>query len=127
METLRLDKWLFFARFFKSRALAAKLCDARKLRLSGTVIDKAHAKLRVGDVLTFPKGDHIRVIRVLALASRRGPAPEARALYEDLDPPGEQPALSQTTARRPDHPAALGRPGKRDRRKALQFKTGGGS
>ncbi|WP_235830143.1 RNA-binding S4 domain-containing protein [Algihabitans albus] len=123
METLRLDKWLFFARFFKSRALAAKLCDSRKLRLSGTVIDKAHAKLRIGDVLTFPQGDHVRVIKVLALASRRGPAPEAQALYEDLDPPSEQPALSATSGRSHGHPAAAARPGKRDRRKLLRFKA----
>lgn len=127
METLRLDKWLFFARFFKSRALSAKLCESGKLRLSGSVIDKAHAKLRVGDVLTFPQGDHIRVIKVLALTSRRGPAPEARALYEDLDPPAEQPRLSRTSGQRPGHPAALARPGKHDRRKALKLKTSGGS
>ena len=127
VETLRLDKWLFFARFLKSRALAAQLCESGKLRLSGTAVDKAHAKLRVGDVLTFPRGDHVRVIKVLALASRRGPAPEAQALYEDLDPPAEQPALPRTTRQTALHPSAAGRPSKRDRRQLLHFKAGTGS
>jgi ribosome-associated heat shock protein Hsp15 len=82
----RLDKWLWSARFFKSRARASALCAEGKIRLSGRIIAKAHAMVRVGDVLTFPLGHDIRVVRVLALAKRRGPAPEARALYEDLNP-----------------------------------------
>ena len=65
------------------------------------------------DVLTFPQGDHIRVIRILAIGHRRGPAPEAQALYEDLSPPE---AKSQDTP--PENPAfeGKGRPTKRDRR-----------
>ena len=82
----RLDKWLWSARFFKSRTGAAALCAAGKIRLSGRVIAKAHVTVRVGDVLTFPLGKHIRVVKVLALAERRGPATEARTLYEDLNP-----------------------------------------
>lgn len=80
----RLDKWLWCARFFKSRSLAAALCAAGRLRLGGRVIDKAHAGVRAGDILTFPLGRGIKVVRVLALAERRGPAPEARSLYEVL-------------------------------------------
>lgn len=80
----RLDKWLWCARFFKSRAIASKLCGEGRLRLDGRVIDKTHALVRVGDVLTFPLGSGIKVVRVLALAARRGPAPEARGLYADL-------------------------------------------
>ena len=82
----RLDKWLWSARFFKSRTGAAALCAAGKIRMSGRVISKAHVTVRVGDVLTFPLGRHIRVVKVLALAARRGPATEARTLYEDLNP-----------------------------------------
>jgi ribosome-associated heat shock protein Hsp15 len=82
----RLDKWLWAARFFKSRTGAAALCAAGRIRLSGRVISKAHVTVRVGDVLTFPLGRHIRVVKVLALAARRGPATEARTLYEDLNP-----------------------------------------
>ena len=82
----RLDKWLWSARFFKSRSGAAALCAEGKIRMSGRVIAKASVTVRVGDVLTFPLGRHIRVVKVLQLAARRGPAPEARSLYEDLNP-----------------------------------------
>ncbi len=81
---MRLDQWLWAVRVYKSRTLAAGLCAQGRIRLSGRVIDKPHATLRVGDVLTFPLGSGIKVVRVLSLAARRGPAPEAQALYEDL-------------------------------------------
>ncbi len=86
-EPQRLDKWLWFARFFKSRTLASRFCAAGKLRINGTPVSKAHHGVKVGDVLTFPKGPHIRVIAVRDLGTRRGPAIEARTLYEDLEPP----------------------------------------
>lgn len=86
-ETLRVDKWLWYARFLKSRTLAATLSSSGKLRLNNEPVRKSHQVLRVGDVLTFPLGPYIRVIRVVALGTRRGPAPEAQTLYEDLDPP----------------------------------------
>ena len=63
MDSQRLDKWLWYARFFKSRSLATKFCASGKLRVNETVIKKAHFGLHVGDVLTFPKGPHIRVAR----------------------------------------------------------------
>ena len=88
--TQRLDKWLWCARFFKSRSLASKLLGAGRLRLSGKVINKGHQLVRPGDVLTFPQGPFIRVVKVLYLAERRGPAPEAQLLYEDLEPIDEQ-------------------------------------
>ncbi|HZT20963.1 MAG TPA: S4 domain-containing protein [Dongiaceae bacterium] len=90
--TLRLDKWLWHARFCKSRTLAARLAAAGKVRISGSAIWKAHHPVRPGDVLTFPLGPHIRTVRILALGERRGPAPEARGLYEDLAPPPALPA-----------------------------------
>src|SRR3954465_6199458 len=86
-DTQRLDKCLWRARFFKSRSAAARFCDEGKLRVSGQVTHKAHYGLRPGDVLTFPLGPHIRVIKVMVLAGRRGPPVEARSLYEDLAPP----------------------------------------
>ena len=85
--TLRLDKWLWHARFFKSRSQATAYCAEGRLRLNRRHIDRASAALRVGDVLTFPHGNAIRVVRVLALGVRRGPPPEARALYADLVAP----------------------------------------
>ncbi len=84
-DGLRLDKWLWQARFFKTRALAVQVIAKRRLRINETVITKAHYRVRPGDVLTFPQGRSIRVIRVLATGARRGPAAEARTLYEDLE------------------------------------------
>lgn len=85
-ETLRLDKWLWHARMFKTRTLAAKVCTSGRVRVNSTPVTKAHYALKPGDVLTLPVGAHIRVLRVRAMGTRRGPAPEARLLYEDLSP-----------------------------------------
>jgi ribosome-associated heat shock protein Hsp15 len=118
--TQRLDKWLWCARFFKSRGLASKLLGAGRLRLSGKVVSKAHQLVRQGDVLTFPQGPFIRVVKVLYLAERRGPAPEAQLLYEDLEPIEEQRQAKAATvelegaASRRD--PGGGRPTKEDRR-----------
>ncbi len=115
--SLRIDKWLWYARFFKSRTLAGKLCAANRLRRNGQLIGKAHATLIVGDVLTFPKEREIRVIRVVALGHRRGPAGEATGLYEDLQPP---PPRTRTGENRPpaqgSRDSGAGRPTKADRR-----------
>ena len=85
-EGQRLDKFLFQARFFKTRALASALIAKGRVRLDGKPVNKPHHLVRPGDVLTFPQGRAIRVVRVLALPERRGPAAEARACYEDLFP-----------------------------------------
>ena len=82
---LRLDKWLFAARFFKSRELASALVADGHLRLNGVPCAKPAHGVAVGDVLTFVQANRVRVIRVLALAQRRGPASAAQALYVDLD------------------------------------------
>ncbi|MCC7425443.1 MAG: RNA-binding S4 domain-containing protein [Alphaproteobacteria bacterium] len=83
----RLDAWLWCARFVKTKALARLLVGKGRLRINRQPTAKAHARLRPGDVLTFPLGAHVRVIRVVALAARRGPAAAARLLYQDLEPP----------------------------------------
>jgi ribosome-associated heat shock protein Hsp15 len=113
--SLRLDKWLWHARFARTRSLAAKLVSEARFRINGNPTEKAHHAVRPGDVLTFPLGPHIRVIKVLALGVRRGSAPEARTLYEDLEPPQPKPPAPE------DPPVAVredgaGRPTKRERR-----------
>lgn len=85
---IRLDKWLWHARFFRSRSLAAAACGGR-MRLNGQPVAKPAQPVRPGDVLTFVQADRVRVVRVLAPGTRRGPAPEAQALYDDLSPPPE--------------------------------------
>lgn len=116
--TQRLDKWLWCARFFKSRTLANKMVGSGKLRLSEKVISKAHQVVRSGDILTFPQGPHIRVVKVLATATRRGPAPEAQLLYEDLSPieKSGKPKKTEGKSRIAKRDDGAGRPTKRDRR-----------
>jgi ribosome-associated heat shock protein Hsp15 len=82
---IRLDKWLWQARFAKSRARAAALVESGAVRLNSARVLKPATPLRVGDGLSFALGGRVHALRVLALGARRGPAPEARGLYLDLD------------------------------------------
>lgn len=84
-EQIRIDKWLWHARFCKTRRIAQGLAEAGRVRLNGQRIEKAHAAVRPGDVLTLPAGREVVVLRVLALGTRRGPAAEAHMLYEVID------------------------------------------
>jgi len=120
--SLRLDKWLWHARFARTRSLAAKLVSEARFRINGNPTEKAHHAVRPGDVLTFPLGPHIRVIKVLALGVRRGPAPEARTLYEDLEPPQANPPAPKEppVAVRED---GAGRPTKRERRQTDRLQS----
>ncbi|HYH19313.1 MAG TPA: RNA-binding S4 domain-containing protein [Azospirillum sp.] len=113
---LRIDKWLWYARFFKTRSLAAKLVNGGAVRCAGNAVGKAHFAVKPGDVLTFPQGRHIRVIKVRALGSRRGPAEEARTLYEDLAPPAPETAMERAVRPAGLREAGAGRPTKRERR-----------
>lgn len=79
---LRLDKWLWLARVCKTRTIGQKMAGKGRIRVNGRVVDKPHALVRVGDVLTLPLPAGVKVIRILSLPSRRGPAPEAQATYE---------------------------------------------
>ena len=116
-EGIRIDRWLFFARFFKSRSLAGRIVGGGHVRLNGQHVRRAAQLVRVGDVLTFPAGRRIVVARVLALGRRRGPATEAQSLYEDLTPPEARPGAQPGTA------ARIGpRPTKRARRQMEQIR-----
>jgi ribosome-associated heat shock protein Hsp15 len=110
---LRVDKWLWQARFVKTRGLAAELAGSGKLRINGIHAAKPAQAVRAGDVLTFPLGPRIRVIRIEALGHRRGPAAEARALYTDLEPAPAPPAPAPPQAGRD---AGAGRPTGKERR-----------
>ncbi|HYZ47866.1 MAG TPA: RNA-binding S4 domain-containing protein [Sphingomonas sp.] len=89
--SLRLDKFLWFARLAKTRDLAQSVAETGHMRISGRVVGRAHAPVRVGDVLSFPLNGRVRVIRIEALPARRGPAAEARLCYSDLSPPVDAP------------------------------------
>ena len=81
---IRLDKWLWYARFFKSHGLASRVCAKGKVRINGRVVRKPHCIVHIGNVLTFPKGMEIRVVRIEGLGTRRGPVKEAQALYFEI-------------------------------------------
>lgn len=112
-EKLRLDKWLWHGRFFKTRSLAAAMVAAGRVRVNAARVEKRSTLVRAGDVLTFTQGDHVRVIRIDALGVRRGPAPEAQTLYTDLAP-----QVQQSREIAPENPSfeGKGRPTKKDRR-----------
>lgn len=123
---LRLDKWLWYARFFKTRALASKAISNGRFRLDGDLMSKPHRQAKSGQVLTFSQGTRIRVVRIKALGARRGPASEAALLYDDLAP-----VMPATESNKPAAAPAFeerqvggGRPTKRQRRETDRLKAG---
>lgn len=109
-NTQRLDQWLCYARFFKTRSLAAKIIKSKGVRIDGDLKKRASANVKIDQTLTFVAGERVRVIKIRALATRRGPASEAALLYEDMSPP---PAPRQP---KPQHDPGMGRPTKKQRR-----------
>ena len=126
----RIDRWLWCARFFKTRALAAKYVGEGHIRLSRASapddqnairIEKPSALVRAGDTLVFTLHDRLRIIKVNACATRRGPAVEAATLYEDQSPP---PPKKERTPAPFARDAGAGRPTKRERRALDALRTG---
>lgn len=133
-STQRLDKWLWCARLAKTRTQAAALITGGKIRVNRTKTDKPALAVRPGDVVTASVGPHVRVLKITRLAIRRGPAPEARLLFEDLSAPrvgaatGDEgsaprrtPSSFQGPVERRDQ--GSGRPTKRDRRAIDRLKN----
>ena len=106
----RLDKWLYHARFFKTRTLAAKVVTGGHVRVNKAKVLKSSYGVSVGDVLTFSQAKEIRVVRVEGFGTRRGPPAEAQALYTDLS------EVKDNIPIKPKY-EGNGRPTKRDRRK----------
>ena len=122
---LRLDKWLWYARFFKTRSAATKAISGGRFRLDGMVMNKPHRQALCGQVLTFIQGDRIRVIKITALGSRRGPATEASLLYEDLTRARDVPVKTRKV-KQPEFEArskGSGRPTKLQRRATERLKA----
>jgi ribosome-associated heat shock protein Hsp15 len=121
-ESVRLDRWLWAARFYKTRSLAHAACEGGKVDVNGQAARPSRS-VRTGDRLRITLGEWRRELVVRAVGERRGPAPEARTLYEDLSPPPPPrprrllPAVLRT--------AGLGRPTKRERRLLDRVRGGG--
>ena len=92
---MRLDRYLFFIRLLKSRTLAQTLIEAGHVRMDSKRVTKAAEGVKVGSVIALPLRGQVRVLRVLALPARRGPASEARACYEELGEAGSTANVSQ--------------------------------
>jgi ribosome-associated heat shock protein Hsp15 len=112
----RIDKWLFFARVVKSRSLAAKLAVTGRVRINRDKASQAADLVKPGDVLTITLDRRIVIYKVLDAGSRRGPAEEARTLYEDLSPAPVPKGQAPADAIPPLREAGSGRPTKRERR-----------
>jgi ribosome-associated heat shock protein Hsp15 len=117
---VRIDRWLWAARFYRSRTLATRACDGGKVDLNGRGA-KAHSPVRRGDIVEFTVGDWRRRVEVLDLAEKRGPAAAARRLYDDHSPP--PPAKSDWLfSPPPRREKGAGRPTKREGRKIRKLR-----
>ena len=130
----RLDVWLHHARVAKSRTLALNLVQRGKIRVNRLRVDKPSHNLKPGDVVTLSLGPTVRVVEVLALGKRRGPAAEAALLYRELTPPPDKitssgpgaqhhKGVSDAVAANGVRLPGLGRPTKRDRRATERLKN----
>lgn len=113
-ERQRIDKWLWHARVVRTRAAAAALADSGHVRVNGHRIDASSRPVRRGDVVTVALDRSVRIVRVTGFAERRGSAPQARALFEDVTPSPVTKAPDLPPAA--ERPQGSGRPTKQERR-----------
>ena len=126
MSSVRIDKWLWAARFFKSRALAARACELRRVQCNGQPAKPAR-EVKIGDMLRVTNESGDFQVEVLVVSEVRGPAAVAQTLYRETEESKQQrlkAAAERKASRQFEQPPA-GRPSKRDRRKILQFRGRG--
>lgn len=123
MTTVRLDKWLWAARFFKTRTLAARACELGRIRLNAQPA-KASRELHVSDMLEVTNDGGIFHVEVLALSDVRGPATVAQTLYRETEASREQrqKVAAERKAMMQFEQLPAGRPSKRDRHRIIQFR-----
>ena len=114
-DSIRLDLYLFFVRFFKSRHLASKFVSNGKLRIGGAIVRKPHKRVSINNILTMENHDKIKIIKVLKLPIRRGPFLEVKDCYEDQTPHLEKKQMPKKNIDL--YITRIGRPTKMDRRK----------
>ena len=125
-EKLRLDKWLWYARILKTRTLAATCVKSGKVRVNHEKISSPSRNVTPGDVLTIALERQIKVLKISSLATRRGPAPEAQQLYEDLSPVMPRRDPLSRPAKQAVREEGAGRPTKKQRREMSRFRSGAG-
>src|SRR5947209_15624440 len=124
MDSVRMDVWLWAARFFKTRALSKKACELGRVRSQGQPA-KPSREVRVGDALRITTAGGDFDVEVLGVSEMRGPAPVAQALYRETDASRElrKKVAEERRAMRAFAPAPESRPSKKDRRKIIQFRS----
>ncbi|MEO7622744.1 MAG: RNA-binding S4 domain-containing protein [Gallionella sp.] len=120
-EKFRIDKWLWAARFFKTRSLAITAIESGKVQVKNERVKPAKA-LTVGDMVSIQSGNYQYLVEVLALSSKRGPAPEAQKLYRETDESRQRREVILAQLKADPQPFFKGRPTKRDRREIEHFK-----
>ena len=123
---LRVDKWLWYARILKTRTLAASCVKTGKVRVNQEKISSPSRNLVPGDVLTVTLARQIKILKVVELGTRRGPASEAQLLYEDLSPPPVKKEPSAKPAKQAVREEGAGRPTKKERREISRFRSQAG-
>lgn len=118
-QSIRIDKWLWYARIMKSRTLAQKLAVSGHVRLNKEKVAAAKQAVKPGDTLTITLPRRLLILKVLKLGTRRGPAVEAQTLYEDLSPPPPPKEEAVPVAQRD---AGAGRPTKKERRQIARIR-----
>ena len=123
MTSVRMDKWLWAARFFKTRSLAAKACELSRIRSNGQAA-KAAREVKIGDMLKITTGGGDFEVEVLGLSDLRGPASVAQTLYRETDASRElrMKVAAERSALKEFEELPAGRPSKRDRRRIIQFR-----
>lgn len=127
MDKIRIDKWLWAARFYKTRSLATDEIGKGRVEINGQTA-KASREVKVGDMVSTRQGDVIRTLQVLALSDQRGPAPVAQALYEETAESiaqREKTSIQRRLAKEPALSIEQGRPTKRNRRELEKVKEVG--
>ncbi|HTR64152.1 MAG TPA: RNA-binding S4 domain-containing protein [Terriglobales bacterium] len=123
MNSVRMDKWLWAARFFKTRTLAARACELGRIKSGGQVVKPAR-EVRVGEMLEITNEGGVFQVEVLLLSEIRGPASVAQTLYRETEASRElrQKVTAERKAMRQFEQLPEGRPSKRDRRRIIQFR-----
>lgn len=119
-EPVRIDRWLWAARLYKSRTMASKACLGGKVDVNGQGA-KPHKTVKVGDIIEFSVGDWRRIVEVVQLSEKRSPASVAQLLYDDHSPPPPE-KDDWLFAPTPKRPKGMGRPTKRDRRRLWKLR-----
>lgn len=121
-QSQRIDKWLWHARFYKTRSIAQKQVSTGKIRVDREKISSPSRKVTTGNVLTITRERDIKIIEILAIADKRGPYSQAQLLYNDMSPPKPEKQKQEQTRESMSRIQSEGRPTKHQRKQIMAMK-----